>query len=599
MNRDPLAHVYGGVPSPSPGPDAPTAAAVAAGPATRGPLVPAPGPAADDAGGRAGPAGRATGRIRRALAVVPDVLAVLLVQFVLVAPNRLDAYGAAAFARLPLEGLVGVVLVLAVPAGRRRAVVVAGGVVLALLTGLKLVDTAFFAVLVRPFDASRDASLFAPGLEFLTTTFGEVGAAAVMTAVALVALAVPIVMIVALGRLTRLVVRHDAIATRAVAALAAGWLVCAVLGVQTAHGGPLAARDSVTGTYEQVGLLRAGLRDRRVFATEAAVDAFGSTPGDRLLPGLHGKDVVLAFVESYGRTAVRDPRIARQVEPVLADGERRLAAAGFSARSGFLTSTTRGGGSWFAHSTLLSGLSISDGTRYRPLMRSNRLTLNGAFHRAGWRTVGIMPGVTRAWPEAEFYGYDELYDLRGLHYTGPPFSWSPAPDQYALATLQSTVMDRVGRPPVMVEVGLTSSHAPWAPLPTTVPWTRAGDSSVYRPMPDAARSASDVWPDPTSVRAAYADSLRYSLGTLLSWIETYGDDDLVVMFLGDHEPLRIVTGPDAGRDVPISIVAKDPAVLDQVGGWRWEQGLRPGPDAPVWPMEDFRDRFLTAFGSTP
>ncbi len=28
-------------------------------------------------------------------------------------------------------------------------------------------------------------------------------------------------------------------------------------------------------------------------------------------------------------------------------------------------------------------------------------------------------------------------------------------------------------------------------------------------------------------------------------------------------------------------------------------GLRPGPQAPVWPMSAFRDRFLTAFGSRP
>jgi hypothetical protein len=33
-----------------------------------------------------------------------------------------------------------------------------------------------------------------------------------------------------------------------------------------------------------------------------------------------------------------------------------------------------------------------------------------------------------------------------------------------------------------------------------------------------------------------------------------------------------------------------------MAGWGWEDGLRPGPDAPVWPMEDFRDRFLTTFG---
>ena len=27
--------------------------------------------------------------------------------------------------------------------------------------------------------------------------------------------------------------------------------------------------------------------------------------------------------------------------------------------------------------------------------------------------------------------------------------------------------------------------------------------------------------------------------------------------------------------------------------------MRPGPHAPVWPMDAFRDRFLTAYGPRP
>ena len=62
----------------------------------------------------------------------------------------------------------------------------------------------------------------------------------------------------------------------------------------------------------------------------------------------------------------------------------------------------------------------------------------------------------------------------------------------------------------------------------------------------------------------------------------------MVVFLGDHQPAPIVTGGGASRDVPITIVAKDPAVLSQISSWGWERGLKPGPDAPVWPMEAFR-----------
>ena len=51
------------------------------------------------------------------------------------------------------------------------------------------------------------------------------------------------------------------------------------------------------------------------------------------------------------------------------------------------------------------------------------------------------------------------------------------------------------------------------------------------------------------------------------------------------------------HDVPITIVAKDPAVLNKIATWHWQDGLRPGKGTPVWKMDAFRDRFLTAFGS--
>jgi hypothetical protein len=36
--------------------------------------------------------------------------------------------------------------------------------------------------------------------------------------------------------------------------------------------------------------------------------------------------------------------------------------------------------------------------------------------------------------------------------------------------------------------------------------------------------------------------------------------------------------------------------MARVSGWGWQDGMGPDPDAPVWRMDDFRDRFLTAFG---
>ena len=268
----------------------------------------------------------------------------------------------------------------------------------------------------------------------------------------------------------------------------------------------------------------------------------------------------------------------------------------YASRSGFLTSPTTGGGSWFAHATLLSGLWINNQQRYKALVASDRLTLGSAFKQADWQTVGVMPAVTRSWPERRFFGYDRVYSKDNLGYRGPKFGFAAAPDQYALENFQRTEHAKPDRGPLMAEIELVSSHAPWPPTPDVLNWASIGDGSAAFAGKAAPGDGAGMIGDAKRVRAAYVESIEYSLRTLISYVETYGDDDLVLVFLGDHEPLPIVTGGTASWDVPITIVARDRAILDRTAGWGWQDGLKPGPQAPVWRMNEFRDRFLTAFG---
>jgi hypothetical protein len=151
----------------------------------------------------------------------------------------------------------------------------------------------------------------------------------------------------------------------------------------------------------------------------------------------------------------------------------------------------------------------------------------------------------------------------------------------------------------MAEIILTSSHQPWAPIPRMVGWDELGDGSVFDGIEAAGEKSADVIADSTKSREEYGKSVQYSVTCLTQWLERYGTDDTVLVFLGDHQPIARVSGEGASRDVPVSIVAKDPKVLDAIDDWNWTDGLRPAHDAPVWKMSSFRDRFLTAYGSTP
>ena len=147
----------------------------------------------------------------------------------------------------------------------------------------------------------------------------------------------------------------------------------------------------------------------------------------------------------------------------------------------------------------------------------------------------------------------------------------------------------------MAEIDLVTSPTPWAPLPRMLDWHALGNGSAFDGMPQEGGDPEEVW-RAGLVQEAYAESVNYSLEALVSFVETYADDDLVLVVLGDHQPATVVSGSDAGNDVPISIIAHDPAVMDRISSWDWQDGMRPADDSPVWPMDAFRDRFLTAFG---
>ncbi|WP_434449792.1 sulfatase-like hydrolase/transferase [Lentzea sp. E54] len=511
------------------------------------------------------------------------VLAGLFVLFVLIAPSDLEKFTFEAFLRVPLEGLVGVMVLVLLPDRFRRPVAIAGGVALGLFTVVKIMDIGFDLVLYRPFDLVLDWPLLVPAIDFVDVTFGRF--ASVLAVGLAVALAGGIVFAAAISvqRLGSAAAGRRPVAIRAVALAAVACVSLAMPGI------PVYSDAAATSLVDHARRVQAGLHDQEKFAAEASVDAFRGHPG--LLSSLQGKDVVFTFVESYGKSALDLPDVAAK----LTDGDARLKAAGYAARSAYLTSPTAGGGSWMAQATLLSGLWIDNQQRYRNLVASDRLTLPRAFREASWRSVGVVPGITQAWPEGDFFHYDEIYAAADLGYTGPRFGYATTPDQFTLESFQRAERSQA-HGPVMAAIPMVSSHAPWSPTPDFVGWEQLGDGAIYSTMPASNDPPESIFGrDPAAVRADYAHSVTYSLESVISYLERYGDENLVFVFLGDHQPAQMVTGEGASRDVPITIVAKDPAVLQRVEGWQWHDGIKPGGSAPVSRMSDFRDQFLSAF----
>lgn len=530
-----------------------------------------------------------TPRRRRVLTPI----AAVLVLFALLVPNNLNDLSPAAFTRIPIEGILVAGLVLVLPGRSRRIAAGFVGVGLALVTVMKFFDMGFQEMVGRQFHPVFDWAALKPAVEYVADTAGSFASVAAVVGAILLVIALMGAMVLAALRLTRVAVGQRRLATRGIAALGVVWVAAAVLGQ------PVAANSAAKEVFDDVRQARADLLDPDVFAHEAAKDKFKYTPGDKLLNGLRGKNVLLVFVESYGRVAVQDTDMAPGIDQFLDEGTGRLQAAGFDSRSAFMTSSTFGGISWLAHATTQSGLWVNTQPRYDSLVQTDRLTLTGAFSRAGWRTVGVAPSIVRDWPESKFFGYDHAYVRDNVGYHGPNFAYAKMPDQYTMSAFYRNEIAPANHKPVMAEIDLVSSHIPWTHLPQMIDWNAIGDGSVFGPMPAQGKTQAEVWSDPAKVRAAYAESIRYSLDTLISYMTTYGDKDTVMVFLGDHQPGPSVSGDTTNHDVPVTVVAGDPAVFDSISSWGWEPGLNPSPSAPVWKMDQFRDRFLNAFATAP
>ena len=538
---------------------------------------------------------QSTRRRRARLAAAGTVAAVVVLLTVPLVASVLSTGTPVAFLSLP-AGSIAVVLMLLITPGRPLRALVAGAfsVIVVLSILVAALDLGFEATIDRPFDIIEDWPAVLSAIGVVGDAMGTANAILIVVLIVAALAGVAVALARAALRTEGAAARSGRTGRVVLTTLAATWIVSALAGAQLMPGVPLAAApatDTLTATAARVA---ESVRNNAEFQRALASDPLRDASSD-VLTALDGKDVVFAFVESYGKVAVQDAPFTTGIASVLQAGAAQLTADGYAARSAFLTSPTFGGVSWLAHSTLQSGMWVDSQQKYDRLTSTDRLTLARLFSDAGWHTAAVVPSNTDRWPVgSSFYGYEAMLNARNMGYAGPSFSYALIPDQYTLKVFGDRVLAGAHRP-VMAEIDLVSSHTPWTPLPHLVPWTDVGDGSVFRTQPVGQPTPVEAWADPPRVKMLYGQSVAYTLEATFSFLHTYDPADLVLVLLGDHQPARIVSGPDADHDVPVTIIAKDPAVFERIASWHWEPGIHPSSDAPVWRMDEFRDRFVTAF----
>ncbi|MCO5070989.1 MAG: sulfatase [Rhizobiaceae bacterium] len=521
--------------------------------------------------------------------LIAAAVALTILHLALALPDRPDALRPSMFLVLPLELLAAVTLLLAFSPRTKSSLVARLAVTAAICISIivKLADIGMFSALNRPFNFAYDLPLIPASWTVLSGSTGAVRACGYLAAAIGVACASVALVWWATGALTRGLPRRSFLVSLAM-------LFVATLVTIAGQSGPsISTRTSQT-VVAHAKAAAAAQKEITSLSRDAVNDIYANAPAGSLLDRLAGRDIIVAFVESYGRSSIDNPLYAPTTSAALAHIQARLATSGLSARSAWLTSPTYGGQSWLAHSTFMSGLWIDTQGRYGALTRSGRKTLIRLAGENGWNTIGVMPAITQAWPEASFYGYDKVLAAGDLGYKGLPFNWVTMPDQYTLSAFQRMVLAPASRAPVFAEIALISSHAPWTPIPTLLPWSEIGDGSVFNAQASDGASPEEVWSDHDRVRDQFRKAIDYTLRTIGEFAVNRADYAPLIVILGDHQPAPFVSGSETNRDVPIHIIG-DAETISRLDDWGWTKGMAPSSYSPVIRMDQFRDKFLETF----
>jgi hypothetical protein len=326
-----------------------------------------------------------------------------------------------------------------------------------------------------------------------------------------------------------------------------------------------------------------------------AQDYLHTTPRD--LRRLKGADFLLLLVESYGSSVFRHRTLTGTGCPNIEEFTNSVSAKGYHAASKYLLSTTYGGGSWFAHATLRTGVQIRDSLEFSLILhrKPQPPTLALMFKEAGYRTVLVQPATTRPWPEGLIHGFDRRYYSFDMGYEGPAFGFAPMPDQYVLHAVHEKEMIK-GRAPLFVEYALVSSHAPWTPVPTAIDdWSKLQRGKIFHNSPGVRFPV--TWTNMEEGAIAYAYSLCYDFDIMRRYIAERIERDSFIVILGDHQPPGAITYDDPSWAVPLHVLSRDRELIERFIETGFTPGMIPTDHGKVKGLHTFMTDMLRILSS--
>ena len=331
------------------------------------------------------------------------------------------------------------------------------------------------------------------------------------------------------------------------------------------------------------------------------IDAADPDPPEKQLPeyvfpGIEDADIYLFVIESYGHTIFTNSDHYRRLAGTYRNAERLLSGAGFGIYTTVYDSTTFGGTSWLADTSLVTGIEIDTQAKYKTVLEEGTRNLLHILDDEGYTTVFSSPSTKEMLDSHKrFYSFSRFVLSGDFGYQGPYFVFGDMPDQFQINHIQKNILPEI-KSPRFVQFMLVSSHVPWNYIPPFIEdWSRIDDGSLYY---DRSRNTyyDNSWAVGSELFEGYAHSIRYVLEVLTDYCVTYRTGDELIILVGDHQPKFPISEEDAGFGVPLHIISRNRDFLKNFTRFGYVPGFIPPEGEGFYGLESFLGHFLYVAG---
>ncbi len=286
-------------------------------------------------------------------------------------------------------------------------------------------------------------------------------------------------------------------------------------------------------------------------------------------------NIFCLFIESYGSYFYQEPAIKASSLATFDNFQSRLNEQGFAINSNFSDSTTFGGQSWLAYSSMVYGYRMSNNTLFENHLQDKAFresnNLFRVFQKMGYRNYNLNPitpidGINVPYDEMrEFYTIDRWILNRDIQYTGDEYGFgSCAPDQYSM----NFMMDLINKEhdgPFTYFYLTKNSHSPFLVPSMVDDWRSLNKDS------DQIHINKGFLSVPTL--GQYQEAIQYELDVIEDFITRHGKDNDLFLLIGDHQPPIICDEKVHGLGTPIHVLSKNESFVRDFETYGFKENL--------------------------